>query len=136
MADEKMFTQEQVNQMISDRLAREKNTLEHYKAELAAEAAAKAEADAMKARFSAVMGDKREAVHPRLADLMLEDFKAAVNDPANEGKDDEHIFSDLFADKGYLKPVGASWIPSGQKLPRPGSASSDQIANAFGLKRG
>lgn len=136
MADDKMFTQEQVNQMISDRLARERNTLEHYKAQMAAEAAAKADADAMRERFTVAMGEDREAVHPRLMELMMEDFKTAVNDPANAGKDDSTVFSSLFADQGYLKPKGASWIPKSPTLPKGETASSDRIANAFGLKRG
>ena len=133
---EHTFTQEEVNRIVADRLKREKDTLENYKAQMSAEAAAKAEADAMRERFSAAMGNAREAVHPRLVDLMIADFAGAVNDPANAGKNDDAVFSALFAEQGYLKPKGASWIDPMPKLPYESAVSSDRLADAFGLKRG
>ena len=137
MADEKRFTQEEVNQMISDRLKRERNTLEAYKAQMAAEAAAQAEAKAMEERFNAVLGDVRKVIHPRLTPLLIGDFAAAVADPANADKSDDKIFSELFMDQGYFVPpdykiLGATIPP----LPRGESASPapDALRQAFGFK--
>ena len=132
----KTFTQDEVNQMIAERLKREKNTLDAYKAQMAAEAAAQAEAEAMQQRFAAALGNNREVLHPRLTDLMVSDFAAAVNDPANAGKDDQIVFAELFADQGYLKPKGAKIFESSPVLPRPGSASADDaVRAAFGLSK-
>lgn len=133
--NEKTFTQEEVNRMISDRLKREKDTLDAYKAQMAAEAAAQAEAEAMRQRFDVALGAEREIIHPRLTGLMVEDFTAAVNDPANAGKTDARIFAELFADQDYFKPKGAKLFPGNSTLPRPGSGSSADTAvrAAFGL---
>ena len=130
----KYFSQDQVNAMISDRLKREKDTLEAYKAQMAKEAAAQAEADAMRERFTAALGDRRKVIHPRLTDLMIDDFTKAVNDPANQGKSDGEIFAALFSD-GYIVPKNYPRFSSPQ-LPMPGNDGSqtDAIRQAFGLK--
>ncbi len=130
----KYFSQEQVNTMISERLKREKDTLEAYKTQMAKEAAAQAEANIMKERFAAALGDKRKVIHPRLTPLMIDDFTKAVNDPDNQGKSDDVIFSSLFAD-GYIVPKDYPRFES-PTLPRPGKdvSPTDAIRQAFGLK--
>lgn len=130
----KYFSQDQVNAMISDRLKREKDTLEAYKAQMAREAAAQAEADAMRERFTAALGDRRKVIHPRLTDLMIGDFTKAVNDPANQGKSDDEIFAALFSD-GYIVPKDYPRFGT-SALPRPGNdvSQTDAIRQAFGLK--
>lgn len=133
-----MFTQEQVNGIVADRLKRSRDTLEHYRAEMAAKAAEQAEADALRERFDAAMGTDREPIHPRLEALMLDDFSSAVKDPANAGKDDSKVFMELFNDQGYFKPAGAKlFTGTPGSLPRPNNAvTPDPIAKAFGLEKG
>ena len=136
MADEKTFTQDEVNQMISERLKRERNTLDAYKAQMAEEAAAQAAAKAVEERFTAALGDSRKVIHPRLTPLMIEDFAAAIVDPANEGKDDGKIFSELFANGGYFVPKDYKGLDALMpKLPRASTspAPNDAIRKAFGL---
>lgn len=134
--EQRTFTQEEVDHIVSERLKREKCTLESFKAQMAAEAAAQAEAEAMKGRFAAVLGNEREVIHPRLTDLMIQDFTQAVKDPQNAGKDDEKIFSELFLDQGYFKPKGAKLFSGSGALPRPENVqASDAISKAFGLTK-
>lgn len=127
---EKTFTQEEVNQMISDRLKREKNTLEAYKAEQAAQEVARAAREALKDRMTACMGD-RVFVHERLTGLVLDDFDAALKDPANKGKSDKEVFENITKDQGLLQP---------SKTPKfTGKATSfhsDALHDAFFGKKG
>ena len=131
---ERVFTQAQVDAIVAERLSRSRGTLEAYRAQQEREAAAQAEAQAVRDRFNACLGDKVEPVHPRLVDLMIEDFRNAINDPANSGRNDADIFFTLFGDGSYTKPKGASWIPRTKGLPRPGSSvQPDKLREAFGL---
>ena len=135
MAGERTFTQKEVDQLISDRLKRERNTLEAYKAQMAAEAAAQAEAKAMEERFTAALGDQRKVIHPRLTPLLIEDFAAAVNDPANADKSDNAIFSDLFANGGYFVPPNYKVLGATIPLTRAcTSPAPDALRQAFGFK--
>lgn len=135
---EHVFTQDQVDQMISDRLKREANTLEAYKAQMAAEAATQAEAKAIQDRFTAQLDSRgTKLIHPRLTDLLIEDFTAAVKDPANAGKTDDAIFTELFKDQEYFVPRDWQLFKPSPALKRPSAnVSPDQIAQAFGLTKG
>lgn len=128
---DRTFTQEEVNQMIADRLKREKNTLEAYKAEQAAQEAAKAAREALRDRMTACMGD-RVFVHERLTDLILDDFDTALKDAANKGKSDAEVFDSITKDQGYLQPKNTPKFtgPSG------GSHPFDSVHDAFFGKKG
>ena len=127
---DKTFTQEEVNQIVADRLKREKNTLDAYKAELAAQEAARAARDALKGRMLACMGD-RVFVHERLTDLVLDDFDAAMKNPANKGKSDKEVFDTITKDQGLLAPKNAPRF-TGRSTPAP----SDDLKAAFFGKKG
>lgn len=128
---DRTFTQEEVNQMISDRLQRERNTLEAYKAEQAAKEAAAVARQKLLGRMAACIGDNETLVHERLRDIVADDFDAALKDPANQGKSDREIFKAITKDTGLIVPKNMPRF-SGPANTRPGI----DLREAFGIKKG
>lgn len=128
---DRTFTQEEVNQMISDRLQRERNTLEAYKAEQAAKEAAAVARQQLLGRMAACIGNDQVLVHERLRDLIADDFDAALKDPANKGKTDMEVFKAITKDQGYLEPKNKPKFtgPANARFP-------DNIHEAFFGKKG
>lgn len=83
-----------------------------------AEEKAAAERAELLERMDAAMGD-RKLLHPRMRDLLAEDFKAALHDRANRGKSDAEIFDSITKDQGYF----ASQNPPAPRMPAPGDVS-------------
>ena len=66
-------------------------------------------------RFDAALGD-RKLVHPRLKEVVLAEFGAALKEAANAGLSDEAVLGALSEGQGYF----ASQIPPMPEMPAPG----------------
>ncbi len=134
---EKTFTQEDVNRIVSERLAQERKkyagtddpaAIQADRVELA-RYRANAARETMSKRMTTVMGG-REFVNEYTMNGVLSDFQAALNDPANQGKKDDEIFSALTKDReGIFKSMHPPVRMGGFKGSQPPGV--DPIAQAF-----
>ena len=89
---------------LASQLEEARRTIERYRAEderRRQEARAKEARDALQARMEQAM-DGRTFVHARLNDLILEDFRQALDAPANAGLSDREVFDALTEGQGYF----------------------------------
>ena len=129
---EKVFTQDEVNKIVSDRLAQERKKwgdsdpatlraeLDRYRAE-AAQAA-------LNERMSAVLAG-REFLNEYTRRGVLADFEAAVNDPENMGRGDAELFSQIVKDREGIFKSAHPPVNMGGFKDLDGGA--DMIAEAF-----
>lgn len=100
---EKVFTQEQVNQIVSDRLAQERRKFAGIEDPAALQAElekyrAQAAQDTLRKRMEPLMSG-REFVNGYTEDAVLKEFGEALNAPENAGKADAELFDSLTKDK-------------------------------------
>ena len=130
---EKVFTQEEVNRIVSERLAQERkkydgiDDFEAVRAELNKYRTEAAQV-AQEKRMAAVM-DGREFTNEYTKTGIMAEFRAAVEDPANQEKGDAELFSALTKDKpGIFKSMYPHVNMGGFKSV---DSSTDMIAEAF-----
>ena len=140
MADntQKVFSQEDVNRIVAERLAQERKKYEGredydtIKAELDGYRADRAHAE-MVGRVTACLGDRKFA-HKYVEDGIISDFAKALVDEANKGKSDTEIFDSLTRDeKGVLPGIFQAQVSGtmGQMAGMGGFHKDDVIAKAF-----
>lgn len=100
---EKVFTQEQVNQIVSERLAQERRKFAGIEDPAALQAEldkyrAQAAQDTLRKRMEPLMGG-REFVNGYTEAAVLKEFGEALNAPENAGKADTELFDALIKDK-------------------------------------
>lgn len=134
----KVFSQEDVNRIVAERLAQERKKYEGredydaIKAELDGYRADRAHAE-MVGRVHACLGDRKFA-HKYVEDGVISDFAKALADEANQGKTDAEIFDSITRDdKGILPGIFQGMVSgSGGAVPGMGGFQKDDvIAEAF-----
>ena len=80
-----------------------------------AEERRRAEEAQLSQRFDAALGERR-LLHPRLKELLLKDFGAALKEAANAGLSDEAVLEAVCRDQGCF----ASQTPPLPDMPAPG----------------
>ena len=133
-AEEKTFTQDDVNRIVSERLAKEKvrndtslAEREQALAQREAELQQQKEAVELEQRLDKVRGD-RKFTHEYVRQGVLADFQKALADEANKGKSDVEVFDALTKDKDGQPILGIFETPPPKHklvIPPPGNVSSD-----------
>ena len=141
MADnnsQKVFTQEDVNRIVAERLAQERKKYEGredydaIKAELDSYRADRAHAE-MVSRVNACLGDRKFS-HKFVEDGIVSAFSKALLEEENKGKTDSEIFDSLTMDeKGILPGIFHPAVTGsgGYIAPMGGFQMDNVIAEAF-----